>query len=107
MCRDSLNPCRATREAAGQVLERQRHAGQIIGELNKNINAIIADPAMKAHFLALGLSRDDYAIGIRRADCQCRREVGEGDRLRKHQGKLIPLRGGIPWVSGDQTLSVK
>ena len=27
---------------------------QIIGALNKNINAIIADPAMKAHFLALG-----------------------------------------------------
>ena len=27
---------------------------EIIGALNKNINAIIADPAMKAHFVALG-----------------------------------------------------
>jgi tripartite-type tricarboxylate transporter receptor subunit TctC len=27
---------------------------EIIGALNKNINAVIADPAMKAHFVALG-----------------------------------------------------
>ena len=27
---------------------------EVIGTLNKNINAIIADPAMKAHFVALG-----------------------------------------------------
>ena len=32
---------------------------------------------------------DDDAVAIRRVDCQRRREVGKGDRLRQHQGELI------------------
>ncbi len=39
---------------------------EIIDTLNKNINTIIADPAMKARFIALGA---DDAVSIRRADC--------------------------------------
>ena len=41
----------------------------------------------------------DDAASIWRADRQCRREVGEGPRLRKPQGELIPSRGGMPWRS--------
>ena len=67
---------------------------EIIDRLNKEINAGLADPKIKARFADLG---GDGASGLARrfweADRRRNREVGQGGQVRRHQGRSDP---GLP-----------
>ena len=58
----------------------------IIDMLNKELNAGLADPKIKARIEELGGRRRGLAGGIREDHCGGHREVGEGDQVRRHQG---------------------
>ena len=63
---------------------------EIIDKLNKEINAALADPKMKARLADLGgtcLPR--LARRLRQAHRRRNREVGQGDQVRRHQGGVI------------------
>ena len=52
------NSCRATRRAVGMGVGAPKSTStEIIEKLNKEINAVLADPKMKARLADLGLSR--------------------------------------------------
>ena len=65
-CRLSENSCRATRRPGLQGIGAPRHTPvEIIDKLNREINAGLADPRIKAGIADLGnaplaLSRDEY-----------------------------------------------
>jgi tripartite-type tricarboxylate transporter receptor subunit TctC len=75
---------------------------EIIGKLNKEINAGLADPVMKTRFADLG-RRGAYGVvrRLRKAHCGRDREVGQGSQICRHQGGLTGgLRSGA--TSGRQ-----
>ena len=76
----------------------------VIETLNKAINAVLADPALRAalHFARRRAGADDVGA-IRHADRQRRHQVGEGDQLRQHQGGL--KRMSRPLIPDSRSLS--
>jgi tripartite-type tricarboxylate transporter receptor subunit TctC len=54
MCLPSPIPCRATRTATGGASARPRLSAAIIDKLNRETNAALADPKIKARLAELG-----------------------------------------------------
>ena len=62
---------------------------EIIDKLNKEINAGLADPKMKARLADLGgTAACRLARRLRQAHRRRNREVGQGDQVRGHQAGL-------------------
>ena len=63
---------------------------EIIDKLNKEINAALADPKMKARLADLGGTvLAGLARRLRQAHRRRNREVGQGDQVREHQAGII------------------
>ena len=70
---------------------------EIVEKLNKEINAGLADPKLKARLADLG--GDVLALlarRLRQAHRRRNREMGQGDQVRGHQGGVIFQVRGIP-----------
>ena len=64
---------------------------EIVDKLNKEINAGLADPKMKARLADLGGTvLAGLACRFRQAHRRRNREVGQGDQVRRHQGRSDP-----------------
>ena len=62
---------------------------EIIEKLNREVNAILAEPKTKARFLELGaIAAARHAGGIRQAGRGRDREVGQGGQVRRRQGDV-------------------
>ena len=62
---------------------------EVIDKLNKEINAVAADPNMKARFDGLGVDPMSMTSAeLREIHCRRNREVGQGDQGRQHQGGI-------------------
>ena len=78
----------------GELLDRHRRVpkntpAEIIDKLNKEINAALADPKIKARLADLGGTvLRGLARRLRQAHRRRDREVGQGDPVRRHQGEL-------------------
>ena len=69
---------------------------EVIDKINKEINAGLADPKMKARFADLGGIADrGLACRFRQADRRRNREVGQGDPGGQYQGGLGSVPGSI------------
>jgi Tripartite tricarboxylate transporter family receptor len=70
---------------------------EIVEKLNKEINAGLADPKLRARLADLG-GRRARALARRLWQVHCRRnrEMGEGGQVRGHQGGVIRCRVDIP-----------
>ena len=69
---------------------------EIVEKLNKEINAGLADPKMKARLADLGGTRaSGLARRLRQAHRRGNREVGQGGQVREHQAGVIPARYSI------------
>ena len=93
------NSCRAMRPAPFSASARPRTTPpEIVDKLNKEVNAVLADPGMKARFADLGGRASRLARRLREAHCRRNREVGQGDPVRGHQGRVIaqPRRSVTP-----------
>ena len=78
---------------------------EIIDKLNKEINAGLADPKMKARLADLGgtaLAR--LARRLRQAHRRRNREVGQGDQVRWHQGRLA--KHGLHFITSVHARAV-
>ena len=64
---------------------------EIIDKLNKEINAGLADPKIKARLADLAAQCFRLARRLRQAHCRRNREVGQGDQVRRHQAKLTRI----------------
>ena len=63
---------------------------EIVDKLNKEINAGLADPKIKARLADLSAARVcGLARRLRQAHRRRNREVGQGDQVRGHQGGVI------------------
>ena len=61
---------------------------EIIDLINREINAGLADPRMKAPLSELGVTRaSGFARGLPAAYCRRYREMGQGRQVRGHQGR--------------------
>ena len=72
---------------------------EIIDKLNKEINAALADPKIKARLADLGGTRaSGLARRLRQAYRRRNREVGQGDPGGQHQGRVVrPWSAEIPY----------
>ena len=69
---------------------------EIVDKLNKEINAGLADPKMKARLADLGGTvLAGLARRFRQAHRRGNREVGQGGQVRRHQAGVIPRSGGL------------
>ena len=74
---------------------------EIIERLNKEINAGLANPAIKARFADVGATA--VIMTFRRGQCLragADREMGQGDQDRRHQGGIVQQenKGGTRWT---------
>jgi Tripartite tricarboxylate transporter family receptor len=70
---------------------------EIIEKLNKEIDAIVAEPNMKARLVGLGLPDVIDIRQIRKIHCRPDRKVGQGDPGGQHQAGVIrQARQNIP-----------
>ena len=81
---------------------------EIVEKLNREINAGLADPKIRARIADLGRRADaNDANRIRQADCRRHREVGQGDPGGQHQGGVIRPGSGNPLHSMAATKKVQ
>ena len=90
-CRTSrpwASSCRATRRARWHGVGAPKNTpAEIIDKLNKEINAALADPKIKARLADLGgIAHCRLARRLRQAHRRRNREVGQGDPGGQHQG---------------------
>ena len=76
--------------AVGGIVAPTGTPAAIVNRLNKEIDAALADPKMNARFADLGVvPRAGLAGRLRQADRRGNRQVGQGDRVRRHQAAVI------------------
>ena len=64
---------------------------EIVDRLNREVNAILAEPATKQRLAELGASLlARLARRFRQARCRRDRKMGQGDPLRRYQGRMMP-----------------
>ena len=89
-CRPWANSCRATRPAAGTASSRPKaRPRRSSTSSTREINAALADPTMKTRLADLGcIVSAGLARRFRKVHRRRNREVGQGDQVRRHQGRL-------------------
>ena len=83
--------CRATRRAYGLAIGAPKNTpAEIVEKLNREINAGLADPKMKARLAELGATPLALAPSrLWQAHCRRYRQVGEGGKVLGRQGGLM------------------
>jgi len=70
---------------------------EIVEQLNKEVNAALADPKMKVRLADLGVALPGSPAEFGKADRRGNREMGQGDPGRQHQARLTrQSRSNIP-----------